>query len=133
MTVSSLEIFDNNFVKLPDSKQIGQIPLLKCLSSSEGAQRWMEAPSFTRGSPTLRLGWIVVRQVLPQLSQAITFIQPSIHSIQLFGRVNYLCFLASSTHHEACNQMNSKPISEQFDASNVIQGVFFDSPRPEKF
>ena len=64
MTVSSVEIFDNNFVKLPDSKQIGQIPLLKCLSSSEGAQRWMEAPSFTRGSPTLRLGWIVVRQVL---------------------------------------------------------------------
>ena len=67
MTVASVEIFDNNFVKLPDSKQIGQIPLLKCLSSSEGAQRWMEAPSFTRGSPTLRLGWIVVRQVLPQL------------------------------------------------------------------
>ena len=62
MTVASVEIFDNNFVKLPDSKQIGQ--MLKCLSSSEGAQRWMEAPSFTRGSPTLRLGWIVVRQVL---------------------------------------------------------------------
>ena len=34
---------------------------------------------------------VVVRQVLPQLSQTITFIQHSIHSIQLFGRVKYLC------------------------------------------
>ena len=48
--------------------------MLKCLSSSEGAQRWMEAPSFTRGSPTLRLGWIVVIQVLPQLSVIVIVI-----------------------------------------------------------
>ena len=102
----------------------------------------MEAPSFTRGSPTLRLGWIVVRQVLPQLyiyiAYNIAYIAICKTSLATIISNNHF-YPALDTQYpalwsselfvlpplfdpfdEARNQMNSKPISEQFDASNVI-------------